>query len=117
MTEERMIETIPRRLRGLLRARGMSQKALAVEIGVTTVAVYRYLAGQSVPQVGIVIRMAKALHTTTGYILTGDTARQDGILLYECDPEKNPYCRKTGCAWGENRGPCYLTAYAEARAE
>lgn len=117
MTEERMIETIPRRLANLLRANGMAQAELAAEIGATPVTVSRYLTGQRSPRAPYIIRMARSLATTPDYILTGVLRASDGTMLYECDPEKNPECRKTGCACGAARGKCYMTAKESARAE
>ncbi len=117
MTVKRMIETIPRRLEGLLRANGMKQKDLADEIGVTEVTVSRYLSGQRSPRAPYIIRMARSLATTPDYILTGVLRASDGTMLYECDPEKNPECRKTGCARGAARGKCYMTSKESARAE
>ena len=33
------------------------------------------------------------------------------IILYQCDPDKNPDCTKTSCGWLKN-GPacCFLTS-------
>jgi len=112
-----MIEAIARRLRGLLRANGMKQKDLAAEIGVTEATVSRYLSGQRIPRAHLIIRMARSLATTPDYILTGVLRASDGTMLYECDPEKNPECRKTGCACGTAQGKCYMTAKESARAE
>lgn len=117
MTADRMIETIPRRLKGLLRANGMKQKDLAAEIGVTEATVARYLSGQRIPRATLIIRMARSLATTPDYILTGELRRPDGKKLYECDPAKHPMCKKTGCAWGAAHGVCYMTMEALARAE
>lgn len=117
MTEERMIETIPRRLEGLLRANGMTPAQLAAEIGETKASVYLYLAGWRMPKAPLIIRMARSLATTPDYILTGELRRPDGKMLYECDPAKCPKCKKTGCAWRAAHGVCYMTTESLARAE
>lgn len=60
---------IGRRILTLLEKKGMSQRALANEIGVTETSISRYISGQRVPKANIVVYMADALNTTTDYIL------------------------------------------------
>lgn len=57
------------RILTLLEKKGMSQRALANEIGVTETSISRYISGQRVPKANIVVYMADALNTTTDYIL------------------------------------------------
>lgn len=57
------------RILTLLKKRGMTQRELATEIGVTETSISRYISGQWVPKANIVVYMADALNTTTDYIL------------------------------------------------
>ena len=57
------------RILTILEKKGMSQRALANEIGVTETSISRYISGQQVPKANIVVYMADALNTTTDYIL------------------------------------------------
>lgn len=57
------------RILTLLKKKGMTQRELANQIGVTEVSISRYISGQRVPKANIVVYMADALNTTTDYIL------------------------------------------------
>lgn len=57
------------RILTLLEKKGMTQRELANEIGVTETSISRYISGQRVPKAHIIVYMADALNTTTDYIL------------------------------------------------
>ena len=57
------------RILPLMKKKGMTQRELANQIGVTETSISRYISGQRVPKANIVVYMADALNTTTDYIL------------------------------------------------
>ena len=57
------------RILTLLKKKGMTQRELANEIGVTETSISRYISGQRVPKSNIVVYMADVLNTTTDYLL------------------------------------------------
>lgn len=57
------------RILTLLEKKGMTQRELANEIGVTETSISRYISGQRVPKANIVVYMADTLDSTTDYIL------------------------------------------------
>lgn len=57
------------RILPLMKKKGMTQRELANQIGVTEVSISRYISGQRMPKANIVVYMADALNTTTDYIL------------------------------------------------
>lgn len=61
------------RIRAQLDAINKSQKDLAAEVGITEVSLSRYIAGIRVPRGPIIVNLAKALHTTTDYLLGEDS--------------------------------------------
>ena len=61
------------RIRTQLDAVGKSQKELADEIGITEVSLSRYIAGNRTPRANIISSLAKALNTTTDYLLGKET--------------------------------------------
>jgi transcriptional regulator with XRE-family HTH domain len=65
------------RIAYLLQKRDMSQKELADRIGVTEVSMYRYIAGERDPKGSIIANLAKALHTTTDFLLLGLETERD----------------------------------------
>jgi len=52
-----------------------SQKELAEEVGITEVSLSRYIAGSRTPRGPIVANIARALHTTTDYLLGEDSTK------------------------------------------
>lgn len=58
-----------RRLQDILDERDMKQKELADLIGVSEVTISRYMNGERVPRIDIISSLAKALNTTTDYLL------------------------------------------------
>ena len=57
------------RILTLLEKKGMTQRELANEIGVTETSISRYISGQRVPKANIVVYMADTLDSSTDYIL------------------------------------------------
>ena len=53
----------------LMKKKGMTQRELANQIGVTETSISRYISGARMPKANIVVYMANALNTTTDYIL------------------------------------------------
>ena len=53
----------------MLQKRGIKQKELAEQIGVTETAMSRYIAGTREPRPEMIANMATALHTTSDYLL------------------------------------------------
>ncbi|MBE5825298.1 MAG: helix-turn-helix transcriptional regulator [Butyrivibrio sp.] len=64
------------RIRAQLDAINKSQKDLATEVGITEVSLSRYIAGSRVPRGSVIANLAKALHTTTDYLL-GEESEDD----------------------------------------
>ena len=58
-----------KRLQEILEEKDMKQKELADLIGVTEVTISRYINGERKPRIEIVNKLAKALGTTTDYLL------------------------------------------------
>ena len=59
------------RLSQLLNERGMSQKELAQRAEVTEAAMSHYIKGDRVPRSSVLARIAKALNTTSDYLMEG----------------------------------------------
>lgn len=57
------------RILPLMKKKGMTQRELANQIGVTEVSISRYISGARMPKANIVVYMADALNTTTDFIL------------------------------------------------
>ena len=60
---------IGERILELLTRMRMSQKDLSVKTGLTEVSISRYIKGSRVPNGYTIVEIAKALHTTTDYLL------------------------------------------------
>lgn len=57
------------RISKMLQKRGIQQKELAEQIGITETAMSRYIAGTREPKPDVIANMATALHTTSDYLL------------------------------------------------
>ena len=57
------------RILPLMKKKGMTQRELANQIGVTEVSISRYISGARMPKANIVVYIADALNTTTDFIL------------------------------------------------
>lgn len=64
-------DTIGTRLAQLLKSHGMTQRALADAVGVSEVSVSRYIRGDRTPRAPILTKIARKLHTTADYLLSG----------------------------------------------
>ena len=73
---------IGERIAGLLREQGKTQRALAEQVGTTEVSISRYIKGNRVPKGPILVNIAKALHTTTDYLLGNEQDSNDPDLEY-----------------------------------
>ncbi len=76
-----MSETLGGRISELLEKNGMTQRELAEAVSVTEVSMSRYINGDRVPKGPIIANIARALHTTTDYLL-GREADEDPELVY-----------------------------------
>ena len=61
------------RISGLMKSNGLNQKQLAIKAGVTESAMSYYIKGERTPRSDVLTRIAKALGTTTDYLL-GNTS-------------------------------------------
>lgn len=57
------------RVKKLLDARGISQRELADEVGITEVTMSRYITAERVPSATLIPSFAKALHVTCDYLI------------------------------------------------
>ena len=67
-----MNSKLSERITELLKDSGLSQKELALKIGVTEAAISRYMSGEREPKLDVISNMATVLHTTTDYLLGRD---------------------------------------------
>ena len=68
-----MNETLGGRIAELLTQLNMTQRELADKVKVTEVSMSRYINGDRVPKGTVIANIATALHTTTDYLLNGDS--------------------------------------------
>lgn len=73
-----MENTLGSRIAELLAQFNMTQRELADKVNVTEVSMSRYIKGDRVPKGPIIANIAAALHTTTDYLLNGETSSKDG---------------------------------------
>ena len=81
-TEKWANNIIGERIAGLLREQGKTQRALAEQVGTTEVSISRYIKGNRVPKGPVLVNIAKALHTTTDYLLGNEKDSNDPELEY-----------------------------------
>lgn len=67
------------RLSMLMNEQKLSQKELALKVGVTESAMSYYLKGARTPRSDVLTRIAKALNTTTDYLLCADDTPSDEL--------------------------------------
>ena len=67
-----MSRGITRKITELLSKRNMSQKELAISAGITESAISHYVNGDRVPRGVNLLKIARALGTTTDYLLSED---------------------------------------------
>lgn len=70
------------RLKGLLKIRNISQKELSVATGIGEALISHYIKGNKTPHCKNLIRIAKALDTTTDFLL-GLSSIQNSMDFYE----------------------------------
>lgn len=73
---------IGERIAGLLMEQGKTQRELAKQVGTTEASMSRYIKGNRVPKGPIIANIAKALHTTTDYLLGNEKDSNDPELEY-----------------------------------
>ena len=73
---------IGERIAGLLMEQGKTQRALAKQVGTTGASISRYIKGDRVPKGPILANIAKALNTTTDYLLGNENDSNDPELEY-----------------------------------
>lgn len=71
-----MARSITNHMAELLSKRGMTQKELSIASGVTESAISHYMRGDRVPRGANLLKIAKALGTTTDYLLSQDEENQ-----------------------------------------
>ncbi len=79
--EERNM-TLGPRISDLLNQQGVSQRELANKVGVTEVSMSRYIKGDRTPKGPILANIARALHTTTEYLIGYESEPDDPELEY-----------------------------------
>ena len=75
-----MEEKLHHRVKALMKEQGMTQRELARRSGLTEASVCKYLSGARTPQAEAVILLAKALGTTSDYLL-GIKRDEESIYL------------------------------------
>ena len=73
---------IGKRIAGLLMEQGKTQRELAEQVGTTGASISRYVKGYRIPKGTILANIAKALHTTTDYLLGNEKDSNDPELEY-----------------------------------
>ena len=76
-----MNKTLGERISELLLQNGMTQRELASKVHVTDVSMSRYVKGERIPKGPIIANIAKALNTTSDYLL-GQETTEDAELEY-----------------------------------
>ena len=67
--KKNMEEMFVKRLKELIARENITQKELAVDVGITEAALSRYMKGDRTPHGDTLCNLATALHTTTDYLL------------------------------------------------
>ena len=75
-----MEEKFHHRVKALMKEQGMTQRELARRTGLTEASVCKYLSGARTPQAEAVVLLAKALGTTSDYLL-GIKRDEESIYL------------------------------------
>ena len=73
---------IGERIAGLLMEQGKTQRELAKQVGTTTASISRYIKGDRIPKGTVLANIAKALQTTTDYLLGNEKDSNDPELEY-----------------------------------
>lgn len=75
-----MEKNITNRILALLSRHDMSQKELALAAGITESAISHYIKGDRIPRGVNLMKIAKALDTTTDYLLGNDDTERENDL-------------------------------------
>ena len=78
-----MNDTLGGRISELLERQRLSQRELATIVGVTEVSMSRYISGDRMPKGPTVANIAKALHTTTDYLLGKEEGEDAEVAYYQ----------------------------------
>ena len=70
------------RISELISQKGITQRELASMVHVTDVSMSRYVKGERIPKGPIIANIAKALNTTSDYLLGQETEKGDSELQY-----------------------------------
>lgn len=76
------MEKLGERIAALLKERHISQKDLAMMVGVTESALSRYINNEREPKLEVLANFATALDTTVDYLMTGAKAKTDFDEIY-----------------------------------
>lgn len=80
--EDKIVEKIGERIATLLKEKHISQKDLAMMIGVTESALSRYINNEREPKLEVLANLATALDTTVDYLTTGAKPETDFDEIY-----------------------------------
>jgi len=80
--EEIIVEKLGERIAALLKERHISQKDLAMMVGVTESALSRYINNEREPKLEVLANLATALDTTVDYLMTGAKAKTTFDEIY-----------------------------------
>ena len=78
-----MNKTLGDRISEQLEKYGLTQRELAEQVNVTEVSMSRYIKGDRVPRGPIIANIAKALHTTTDYLLGKESDEDPETMYYQ----------------------------------
>lgn len=76
------MEKLGERIAALLKERHISQKDLAMMVGVTESALSRYINNEREPKLEVLANLATALDTTVDYLMTGAKAKTTFDEIY-----------------------------------
>ena len=80
-----MEEKLHHRVKALMKEQGMTQRELARRTGLTEASVCKYLSGARTPQAEAVVLLAKALGTTSDYLL--GIKRDEGSIYLDLEKQ------------------------------
>ena len=80
-----MEEKLHHRVKALMKEQGITQRELARRSGLTEASVCKYLSGSRTPQAEAVVLLAKALGTTSDYLL--GIKRDEGSIYHDLEKQ------------------------------
>lgn len=78
-----MEQTVGQRILDLLQKKGMSKKELAITAGISQATISYYTNGERIPNGPNLVDLARALHTTTDYLLGHESAGDPASAFYQ----------------------------------